>query len=401
MRIGMIYDTQFHHDPRVKNEAISLIKEGNEVVLFSLNYDNLPTEEVIDGITFVRYPSNKLEYKLSAIAYDFPLYHWLMSRKIKDFIRSYQVQALHVHDMVIAEAVVRANASFGLPVILDLHENRPEIMKSYKHLNSTIGKWLINLNRWKKNYYRLAATVDKIVVVTPSAKADIVAVTNKQPDDICVVPNTSKLDEFHAFKDFPEIKEKMQGYFNIIYMGETSLRRGTDTAIEAVALLKNKIPQIKLWLIGRSSYDGELKAMVKSRSLEKFVSFEGWKEMAFFPTYFSNSQICLSPLKRNLHHDTTFANKLFQYMGAGTPLIVSNCTEQAELVRNEKCGLVHNADDPVDLADKIYSLYNDPDRARAMGINGKMAVESVWNWDKTIVSLLEMYRELSTHIKSK
>jgi glycosyltransferase involved in cell wall biosynthesis len=396
MTIGMIYDDQFLADSRVKNEATSLLMQGHEVILFSLNYDNLPKQEVIDGITIIRYPSNKLEHKLSAVAYDFPFYHQFMRKKINDFIVRYNVQALHIHDMVIAKAAMQANQKFKLPVILDFHENRPEIMKAYKHVNSFPGHWLINLKRWGESYYNLAKEAEKVIVVTESAKHDILSHIPKAAKDIGVVPNTSKLEEFLSFGYIPEITLKMKGHFNLVYMGDTSMRRGTDTAIQAVALLKEKIPNIRLWLVGRSSFDQELKNMTFSLGLNDYVSFEGWQDMKLFPSYFSNSQVCISPLKRNLHHDTTFANKLFQYMSVGAPLVVSDCTAQAELVLKENCGLVHRADDPTDMANKIYELYQNPEASKLMGLNGKKSVEQVWNWNLTVYPLLEIYKELAS-----
>jgi glycosyltransferase involved in cell wall biosynthesis len=273
-------------------------------------------------------------------------------------------------------------------------------MKAYKHVNSLPGRWLINLDRWKRNYYSLAEEADRVVVVTTSAKADLLSCINKREDDIGVVPNTSKLEEFLTFKTVPEIQTKMNGFFNLVYMGDTSERRGTDTAIQAVALLKDKIPNVKLWLVGRSSYDVELKALTKSLALNDYVSFEGWQNIAVFPSYFSNSQVCLSPIKRNLHHDTTFANKLFQYMSVGAPLVVSDCVEQAALVLNESCGLVHRADDAVDMADKILALYKNPEGAKLMGSNGRKAVEQVWNWNKTVIPLLKIYSELAKKVNA-
>jgi hypothetical protein len=70
MKIGMILDKTFPPDPRVENEAISLIKSGNEVYLFCLSY-NKNEDVVVNEIKVKRYLSNKLEYKLSALEYTF------------------------------------------------------------------------------------------------------------------------------------------------------------------------------------------------------------------------------------------------------------------------------------------------------------------------------------------
>jgi glycosyltransferase involved in cell wall biosynthesis len=302
---------------------------------------------------------------------------------------------LHIHDMVIAESAFYANRNFKLPVILDLHENRPEIMRDYKHVKSLSGRLLINIERWKKKYYDLGRQADRVIVVTEASKTDIIERTGKAPDRIVVVPNTVHLNEFLSHPVQSEITARMHGSYNLLYIGDTSIRRGTDTAIVAVSLLKNKIPNIKLWLIGKSSADKVLHKIVLETDVCKNVMFEGWRDPSTFLSYLQNIDVSLSPIKRNLHHDTTYANKLFQYMVSGRPLIVSDCTAQADLVLAEDCGLVHRAGDPEDLAEKILFLHNNIGRAKELGANGKKAVEERWNWKLTVQPLMEMYRALS------
>ena len=74
----MILDKTFPPDPRVENEAIELINQGHEVVLFCLTYGGEISEEIVNKIRVVRCKSNRIEYKLSALAYTFPLYSYLM-----------------------------------------------------------------------------------------------------------------------------------------------------------------------------------------------------------------------------------------------------------------------------------------------------------------------------------
>lgn len=392
MRIGMILDTSFPPDPRVENEALSLAQAGHEVYLFSLDFRQQSATEEYKGIHIVRYQASQLVHKLSALTYTFPFYRWKVSPLIIHFIRTYRIDVLHVHDMVIAEAVFKANQSFRLPVVLDYHENRPEIMKQYRHVNTVSGKLLIDLDKWSAMYYKLAGRAQRVVVVTEAAKHDIVKKTGRTPGSVVVVPNSVRLDEFlnHAIQ--PGIVSNMQGTFNLTYIGDTSIRRGIDTAIHAVSILKEKIPAVKLWLIGKSSADEELKKLSRSLNLDRHVQFEGWKDPSTFTSYLQASHVALSPLKRNPHHDTTYANKLFQYMACGKPLVVSDCTAQADLISTENCGLVHRADDPEDMAAKIYFLYTNKNEALAVGENGKKAVHEKWNWDLTVRGLLTIYK---------
>ena len=83
----MILDDVFPPDPRVENEAITLINSGYEVFLFCLSNSNQNTNETINGIKIRRYRSCNLAYKLSALSYDLPFYKMIMKPKIRHFIK--------------------------------------------------------------------------------------------------------------------------------------------------------------------------------------------------------------------------------------------------------------------------------------------------------------------------
>jgi len=392
MRIGMILDKTFPPDSRVENEAVSLISEGHEVYLFCLHYGNSKPSEDINGIKVVRYKSNKLEYKLSALAYTFSAYHKLMKPKITDFIRSNKIEWLHIHDMAIAEAVFSANKKFSLPVTLDLHENRPEIMKHYGHVKSWKGKLLISPEKWAIAQKSLINRADKVIVVTEEAKNKIMLEVDINEGNIVVVPNTVHQEIYNRYDLEQEIINEYKGNFTVLYLGDTGLRRGTDTAIKAVSSLSDEIPNLKLVLVGENkAEDRHLHDLVQEFKCEAFVDFKGWQDVSLFPSYVLAADVCISPLKRNPHHDTTYANKLFQYMALGKPVIVSDSTAQAKVVKSTSSGLIHKAENINDLAEKLAFIYNNKTTAEKMGSNGKHAIEEKWNWLTTSKGLIDLY----------
>ena len=89
----MILDAPYPTDPRVTNEAKALISSGHEVYLFCLSFKNkFITNEIIEGINVIRFHCDWFTYKLSALAYTFPFYKWIMSKKIKEFINNYKIE---------------------------------------------------------------------------------------------------------------------------------------------------------------------------------------------------------------------------------------------------------------------------------------------------------------------
>lgn len=399
MRIGMILDNDFPPDSRVENEAVSLIKAGHQVFLFSLSYKDFShKEEMINGIAVKRYRANRLIYKLSAIAYPYPFFHWLLLSMLRDFIKKNRIEVLHVHDMIIARAVMMVNKDFRLPLVLDLHENRPEIMKYYPHLSKLPGRYIIKPALWEKAQGTLVQQADQLVLVTREAKEDYVQRYGLSAEKVVTVPNTVHNDIFTRYEIRQELVRKFSGRFNLLYVGDTGLRRGTAHAIRAVGLLKNEIPEIQLILVGKSSQDVQLQKLAAELGVQSQVVFEGWQDVSLFPSYILAADVCLSPLTRNPHHETTYANKIFQYMSMGRPLLVSDSTAQANVVKQEGCGLVYPAEDIQAMASAIRQLYRQPESRKVMGEKAAKAVEERWNWEKTSQELINMYDALAKQI---
>tara|TARA_R110000796_G_scaffold252596_1_gene388361 strand:+ start:5383 stop:6573 length:1191 start_codon:yes stop_codon:yes gene_type:complete len=395
MKIVMFLDQSFPPDSRVENEAFSLTRAGHEVHLFSLERDsNRPKREIWNGIEVHRFEISDLTYRLSALAYSVPFYHQSILNSIITFIEAVNPDVLHIHDMLIAKAVFKANASFNIKTVLDLHENRPEIMQFYPHLKKFPGKHLIKPLVWKKWQKRLMNMADDVILVTHEAKEVAVNEDGIEPSKITVVPNSIEAKIYYQYKLKPEIQDRFKDHFNIVYVGDTGLRRGTDTTIQALALLAAKIPDAQLILVGKSTEDSQLKELADTLGVKERVVFEGWQDVSLFPSYIAAANVCVSPLHRNKHHDTTFANKIFQYMAGAKPLLVSDCPPQVRVVSQANCGFIFQAENAKDMAEKLLQLYAEKENATNLGVNGKFALDRQFDWSITSKGLIELYSNM-------
>lgn len=394
MRIGMILDKIFPPDPRVENEAIALIQNGHEVFLFCLTYSNQLPNENYKGIEVRRYRSNKLIYKFSALSYTFPFYRYFLQSKVEHFIKSNNIEALHIHDITIAETIFNANSNKKLPIVLDLHDNFPEIMKLYPHLQKFPGKYLIFPKQWKKKEEEFIRNATKVITVSQEFIEEVASRLSLEKGKIVLVPNTVRESFYKEAIIDDSILNRYIDNFVILYLGDTGLRRGLPTVISAMPKLKVQIPNIKLVIVGINTTDFLLKEQVKSLNIDDVVDFQGWQNVNLFPSYIQSSSVCVSPLDRNIQHDVAYANKLFQYMSFGKPVLVSNATAQKNLVEKTQSGLVHLEKDSDDFADKVLQLYHDEELAKILGANGKRFVEEEFCWEKVSGNLIKLYDEL-------
>ena len=394
MRIGMVLDAAFPPDPRVENEAVSLVKSGHQVYLFCLEYGDEKVSEIINGIQVKRYKSSKLEYKLSALVYTIPFYTFLMQKKIDQFITETKIEALHIHDIRIAQAVFNANKKFNLPVVLDLHDNMPEVMKLYPHLQKFPGKYIISPKKWKQKEEEFIKKATKVISVSPEFIETLQMRLPSEKEKFILVPNTIRASFFEEYTVNASIIEKYKNKFVILYLGDTHVRRGLQTAISSVEKLKDKIPNIKLVIVGKNTTDVVLKQQVEDLKLYDFVDFEGWQNVALFQSYILSSAVCISPLHRNLQHDVAYANKIFQYMSLGKSLLVSDAIAQKRLIERTNSGLVHQEKDVKDFSDKILKLFSDEKLRTQLGENGKNFVRNEFSWEQTSKKLLHLYENL-------
>lgn len=394
----MILDTDFPPDPRVENEALSLIDAGHEVFLFCLQFSpKNPDKENYNGIHVLRYTYPKLVYKFSALAYTFPFYHSRLKKDIGLFISQNNIDIIHVHDIQVARSVFDINKEFNKKIILDLHENRPEIMKFYTHVKGFWGKLLIYPKRWKYFEEKYIKKSFRTVVVTPKAADYYVDEYNVPNEKFIIVPNTVRKEFFEDINMNSSIIKKYQKDFMLLYLGDTGVRRGTLLLLEAVNNLKKDIPNIKLVLVGKSKSDFVLRDYIKKNRLEAYVEMLGWQDFSLFPSYIYASKIGFSPLLRNIHHDTTYANKIFQYLAFKKPVIVSDSTAQAELIQQEDCGLIFENNSSKDLALKILELYTDKVLYTKLSENAEEAITVRYNWTETSKEMLNFYDKIENN----
>jgi glycosyltransferase involved in cell wall biosynthesis len=315
---------------------------------------------------------------------------------LKSFLADANVDILHVHDIQSARAVFQLNRQYK--IILDLHENRPEIMKHYSHVNSLRGKLLISPEKWRSFEKKYIEQAYRVVVVTEPAKRHYVEMTRSAPDKFIVVPNTIRKAFYETPSYHEEIISKYKDTLNLLYLGDTGLRRGTLELIQALAIVRTKITKVKLIMVGKSQEDEILKQEIARLNLQNHVELTGWQNFETFQSYLKVSKIGFSPLHRNLHHDTTFANKIFQYLSFGLPIVVSDATAQKEVVEQFNCGYSYPANNVQALAECILKLYEDPENYQRMSEQAILAVRTKYNWETTSAELISFYANLSSQV---
>ncbi len=397
MNIGVIVDNEFSDDIRVYNECLILSDAGHKVFVLCLNFGKKPEKEKINAkLMVLRIRINrKLKNLMFGLFNTIDLYSYWWSGKIDAFIKKYHIEFLHVHDLYMAKAGYMAKKKNAIPMILDLHEYYPYAVRSYQWMNKFPSKYLIRSWVWEKKEGRFLRYADKIVVLSDHFKAQLIKKYKYLKEEQFVIyPNIPNVSELLAYPINKSIIDK-QDSFILFYFGGVSMRRGIFIVIDALKLLIDKIPHIKLLIIGPvdKAEQKAFEAAILNEQVRNHIIYYPWKDISLLPSYIRVSDICLSPIEKNEQHESGIANKVYQYMLFERPVLVSNCKPQADLINMAKCGLVYKWNSAEDLSEKVLKLFYNKNMAHKMGENGRKVILAHFNSKTMSKNLLRAYTE--------
>jgi len=396
MNIGMVLGNYFPPDSRVRKEAYSLVKAGHNVHLLCMKKKNKnqPTEEIINGISVKRisFGQNWLSHKINALHFYIKFYQKEWAKEIEKLVLEKKIEVLHVHDLPLIKTTLTVGKKYNIPTIADLHENYPVDLYCFRSLIPVWRRiYFENPRRWGNYEKKILKYCNHIITVVDDAKERLIKDYSISPIKITVVSNVVDTEYISSLSMDKNLLEKYKNYFVISYVGSFGPHRGLDTTIEAIEFIKEKIPKVRLLLVGGNGDEEALKKLVKKRNLEKQIIFTGWQHSEKLSSFIHLSNICLVPHHRSPQTDACSPHKFFRYMFMKKPVIVSSCPSLKKIVEETKAGLVFEAGNAKDLADKIIQIYKNPN---GYGENGYRAVLSKYNWQNESKKLIELYNKI-------
>lgn len=197
--------------------------------------------------------------------------------------------------------------------------------------------------------------------------------------------------------NFPRISEFYNAYTpNIIkentacYTGSLTFERG----VYHLGLASNKVKG-NIVLAGQfSSKEFEKKVMGANKKENLFYAGVLAKKDIIHLYKKSKIGICTLLDVGQYYHIDTLPTKAYEYMSMGIPVVISNTKYVLKLLENYSFGLPVKSDDIDAIADAIKYLLENPEIALQMGAEGRRAIYDIFNWEKEITKLGQLYFEL-------
>jgi glycosyltransferase involved in cell wall biosynthesis len=246
-----------------------------------------------------------------------------------------------------------------------------------------IAAWLLRVPFHEEvidpDYSRSAVrAADRVIAYTPKVLRGLVS-----QERIVLITAGANLEIFKPGDGTP-VREKygVSGKKVIVYVGSEGSWHGALVLICAMGFIPD---DYRALVVCQSSDDlAKSAALIGVSDRISFTSFVRHDEV---PVYICAADVAVAPyepsgLRGTKQFGFYFSPlKLFEYMACGRPMVASDVELVREVVAGSGCGLLVPPSDPWMLARGIIKVVGSPDRGDAMGVAGRKACISKYNWD--------------------
>lgn len=160
-------------------------------------------------------------------------------------------------------------------------------------------------------------------------------------------------------------------------------RKGQDTLIRALPLIRRRVPGAALLLVGAGPYRDTLRRLTREHGAERDVVFTGsvpWEEL---PAHFAAGHVFAMPCRtRRAGLDVEGLGIVYLEASAtGLPVVAGDSGGAPDAVREGETGHVVDGRRVAAVAARVADLLDDPARCQAMGERGREWVHREWRWD--------------------
>jgi glycosyltransferase involved in cell wall biosynthesis len=241
---------------------------------------------------------------------------------------------------------------------------------------------------WRGVERRLIGKADRVITINESIAAELCARYGIEKPEIIrnVASKPGELKSIDLRARFSIAEDKRI----VLYQGVLRKGQGLEYQLEIARHLEDVV----MVFLGTGPIEEELRRMAAKLGAEDKIIFAGRVPPEEVMNYTVSADAGILLMEDSaLNNRLALPQKLFQYLCAGIPQIVSPMPEISGFVTGEDTGIVVPPGDPRQAAELISGLFRDKNRYEEIRNNCKISAERN-NWEKESEKLVEIYRQL-------
>ena len=387
-KVLMVVYSYSPQDVRPRREAETLINAGYKVDMICLRLPDQPKEENVYGVNVFRV--NMSKSRLTKWKY-ITLYTQFFIRsffKLNQLFFKNKYDFIHIHNMpdflVFLSIIPKM---FGSKVVLDLHDPTPEMLMT-KFSEDDESK-LTKLLKWQE---KISIKFAHSIITTNKSFVEKFVQRGCPLEKINTVMNSPQGSVFNNVV----YKSKMKSDENkliLMYHGLIVERYGLEDLMNAIKLLKDKIPEIELVVYGDGEYVPELLKIIEKLKLNEIVKYYGLISLEKIAEIIPKCDIGVIPNRLGPFTQLNFPTRIFEYLHMKKPVVVPR-TQGIKDYFNEESIFYFDAGNAENLANVIFNIYSNPDRTLDT-LNKGYEIYQKYRWEIQSNNLINIYEKLN------
>lgn len=373
-------------DRRVWAEATTLADAGYTVSVISSTGQGHDAEyELLDGVHVYRYrPAAEARDGFGQYLREYgdAIYHQLrLARRVR---RERGIDILHgcnPPDLIFL--IAWALRPWGVRYLFDHHDICPELYETKFEKRGALWRAMLL-------FERLTFRTATVSIATNESYARIARERGGMAaEDVFVVRSGPRLDKLKIVPPDPLLRRGRR--FLVGYVGVIGQQEGLDLLVEAVAHLTGPMGRtdVHFGIVGDGPDRAAIEALVLEKDLGAYFTFTGRAPDALMLSMLNTADVCVNPDRPTPMNDLSTMNKILEYMTLAKPIVQFDLHEGR--VSAGEASLYARKNDPVDFAEKIVALLDDPEARARMGAIGRARILEKFSWDHSVPVLLAAY----------
>ena len=400
----IIYLHQYFNTPQMSGGTRSyemarrFVAAGHEVHMITSSRDKNShasgwVVEIIDGIHvhWLAVPySNKMGLKARVFAFlRFAVASGVTARKVGG-----DVIFVTSTPLTIALPAVYAARRLKKPMVFEVRDLWPELPIAVGMLKNPFlkkaAKWL-ELFAYKN--------ADDVVALSPGMKKGIVK-SGYPSEKVRVIPNSCDVDLFQVSQSegrrFLNSHPELQDGPVVLYAGTLGLINGVGYLVEIADAMLQIDPVVRFLIVGDGKEENKIrKKAVNAGVLGKNIWMFPSVSKSEMPRLLSATTISTSLVIDLPETWNNSANKFFDSLAAGRPIMINHEGWQADMIREIGIGLVVPPDNADQAARMLHDFLSDPEKTTKAGKAAFQLAKTRFDRDDLAGELLDVLQKAS------
>lgn len=380
-KILYVWKSPYPWDVRTEKFCKSLAGVGFKVAILARWGAGQSKSEQIDG-----YRVERVGYGVPAKA-SYPLSANPMWRlALKNAVDRFKPDLIINREIFLADLSGKIANKRGIPIIMDMAENYPAAMKLWSKYrkNPLLNLAVHKINLPEKLEAASAPLMNGIATVCEE-QCDRLFETYEYPrENTCVVRNTPPKN---IYRSIWKISSRKPSVF--CHHGRMTGDKNIENLIKGFSIAAWSAPDIILLLAGAQDDFERMKRLAKALPHSDRIVFTGAYKQNALADILKQCDCGVIPYPNDDFNNFTIHNKIFDYIAAAKPLIVSSNMPNARIVR--EIGVGFDVEPTAEgIAEGILRMRES--KTKTYQKNARRAAQTKYYWEKDFETLLAFIR---------